>query len=96
MERITLIRIRKIAIAIGFGLVISGLPAGSVFAGGGHGRGHDDKHHEERHRDHDRGRVYVAPAPTYYYAPRQTTIMRQSRITIRLRRPIVRRLRRKA
>lgn len=73
---VTLIRIGKIrkigklAFAIGFGVAIYGTPTGPAFAGG-HG---EERHHEEHHRDHDRHvdhdrRVYVEPAPGYYYSP---------------------------
>jgi hypothetical protein len=63
-------KISKLAIAIGFGVVICGTAMGPAFAGG-HG---EERHHEERHRGHDRDgdhdrAVVVAPAPTYYCEP---------------------------
>jgi hypothetical protein len=78
MEKTTLTRIgkiSKIAIAIGFGVVICGTAMGPAFAGGGHGGG--DRHQAQRHggghdRGHDGGGGYVAPAPSYYYAPAPT------------------------
>jgi hypothetical protein len=62
-------RFGKLAIAIGFGVVMCGTVIVPAFAGG-HG---EVKHHEEhrdhdRHWDHDRN-VQVAPVPSYYYAP---------------------------
>jgi hypothetical protein len=74
MEKTTLTKITKIAIAIGFGVVICGAATRRAFAGGGHGGDHGgDRHHEQRHGGHDRGHdhgdVYVAPLPSYYYAP---------------------------
>ncbi len=78
MEKTTLTKVcriskvSKIAIAVGFGVVICGAAMGPAFAGGGGHRG-GDRHEAPRHagghgRDHDGG-GYVAPAPNYYYAP---------------------------
>jgi len=69
----TMSKIGKIAIAIGFGVVICGAAMGPAFAGGGGHRG-GDRHEVQRHhrggydRGHDGG-GYVAMAPNYYYAP---------------------------
>lgn len=78
MRKITPTRISKIAIAIGFGVVICGVAMRPALAGG-HGGG--AQHHEERHGNQHRGghggggyiapapNAYYAPAPNYYYAP---------------------------
>jgi hypothetical protein len=78
MEKTTLTRvgriskISKIAIAVGFGVVICGAAMSPAFAGGGGHRG-GDRHEAPRHGGgHDRGHDgggYVAAAPNYYYAP---------------------------
>ena len=80
-------KISKLAIALGFGVVICGTAMGPVFAGG---HGHD-KHHEEHHRDdrgHDRGVTLRRRLPTI--TRRQpTTTQRRSRTTTH--RPTLRR-----
>ena len=70
MEKTTLIKIRKMAIAIAFSLVI-GLIAARPALADDHHHGRGDEHHRGD-EDHDRGRYgggYYAPAPSYYYAP---------------------------
>ena len=64
-------KISKIAIAIGFGLVICCTAMGPAFAGG-HGGGKHEAQHRGGGGGHDRGHGgggYIAPAPNYYYAP---------------------------
>ena len=75
MEKTTLTKIggiskiSKIAMAIGFSVVICGAATEPAFAGGGHRGG--DRHEAQRHGGgHDRGHGgYVAVAPNYYYTP---------------------------
>jgi len=68
MEKISLTRLSKIAIAFAFSFVIGALAVEPARADPHHG--HDDgAHHQEHHRGHGRGRGYVAPMPDYYYAP---------------------------
>jgi len=69
MQKTPLIKIRKIAIAIAFSLVICGFAVRPALADDHH-HGHGGEHHEEGHDwgRHDGGHYY-APAPSYYYAP---------------------------
>jgi hypothetical protein len=75
MEKTTLFKIgkiSKIALAIGFGLVICGTAMGPAFAGGGHGRDSHQAQHRGGGGGHDRGHGgggYAVAAPNYYYAP---------------------------
>lgn len=76
MENKTLVKIRKIAIAISFWLVILGVAVTPALADHHH-HGGDDEHHErhEHGRDYDGYRYvpqpnyYYVPQPNYYYAP---------------------------
>ncbi len=65
-------RISKLALAIGFAVVICGAAIGPALAGGGHGRDNHQAQHRGGGHGHDRGHGgggYVAAAPDYYYAP---------------------------
>jgi uncharacterized protein DUF3824 len=70
MEKATLIKIRKIAIAIALCFVICGMAVRPALADDDH-HGRGERHHDEGHdRDRDRGGTYYyAPQPSYYYAP---------------------------
>jgi hypothetical protein len=74
MEKFTLTRISKIAIAIGFSVALCGVVTGSAFADD-HGGGRRPAAHGGD-RGHARGGYrgpgpanYYAPAPNYYVAP---------------------------
>jgi hypothetical protein len=70
MEKTKLIKMRKLAIAIGFFLVICGVAMRPALADEHHG--HGGEHHEGRHdRGYHGGGGYVyAPEPDqYYYTP---------------------------
>ena len=70
MEKTKLIKMRKLAIAIGFFLVLCCVAMRPALADEHHG--HGGEHHGG---DHDRGGYHggggyvYAPAPSYYYAP---------------------------
>ncbi|MGO9058270.1 MAG: hypothetical protein ACLQU2_12940 [Candidatus Binataceae bacterium] len=68
MEKTTLTRISKIAMAFAFSFVVCALAAEPARADPHHGRG-GGAHHEEHHGGHGRGGGHVAPMPDYYYAP---------------------------
>ncbi|MFZ0657214.1 MAG: hypothetical protein WBE78_07315 [Candidatus Binataceae bacterium] len=67
MEKFTLTRISKIAIAIGFSVALCGAVAGSAFADD-HGGGRRPAAAHGGDRGHARG-GYSGPGPAYYYAP---------------------------
>ena len=102
MEKTTLFKIgkiSKIALAIGFGLVICGTAMGPAFAGGGHGRDNHQAQHHGGGGGHDRGHGgggYAVAAPNYYYAPAPNYYTRRSRSTTPLGRYTVSQHRRTA
>jgi hypothetical protein len=65
MEKISSTRINKIGMAIGFSLLVGAFVFTSARAED-HGHHHDERH-QETHYSYGRG--YVAPVPSYYYAP---------------------------
>ena len=72
MEKPTLTRISKIAIAIAFSFVVCGTAVRPALAADRRDSGgdrHNDRGDAGRGRDNDRGGVYYAPQPDYYYAP---------------------------
>jgi hypothetical protein len=68
MEKFTLARISKIAIAIGFSVALCGAVAGSAFADDHGGGRRPAAAHGGRDIGHARG-GYRGPGPAYYYAP---------------------------
>jgi hypothetical protein len=70
MEKNTLARINRIAIAIAFSFVICSIAVGPARADDRRGESRRAERRENRDRDHDRGGFYIAPAPDYYYVPR--------------------------
>jgi hypothetical protein len=70
MKKYSLNKISKIAIAVGFGVVMCGAAA-SVASADDHDRGRQEQRHGDHGRgdDRDRGGNYYAPVPDYYYAP---------------------------
>jgi hypothetical protein len=70
MKKHSLNNISKIAIAVGFGVVMCGAAA-SVALADAHDRGRQEERRGVHGRgdDRDRGGNYYAPVPDYYYAP---------------------------
>ena len=67
MKKKTLLKIRKIAVAMSLGLVILAVGARYALADPHH-RGHGEHHEHHEHGWHHEGYRYV-PQPSYYYAP---------------------------
>ncbi len=58
---------RKLALAVVAGTAL--LAASGAYARDDHFRGYGQRHHGHQHYRHVPQRVFVRPAPVYYYAP---------------------------